>query len=316
MNLKNVIFFTSETLDETSKKLLHQLEFMDVTPFWNPTGEDLLQIDINQSLIVSDTASGSHYAAKQGIPYIEKWNEALQNNDSPKPVCYYDAISALHYPYLLNQWKRAHHIPIEAITSNRLVMKELSIEDYKELYTIRQNPSIQAKLPALESLETELEKHQHYIQYQYEFFDYGLWGLYRKDGTLIGQAGIQNHEYQNETWLELSYLVAPEYQRNGYATEAILAIYEFVVNDLEINRLLAIIANNNLPSIRTAMNLGMKKKEAAKHQGFDCHYYVIDNINDFLVCYKNEQKRVNAAKSAFKKAMKHPVQEVYSRYRK
>ena len=140
--------------------------------------------------------------------------------------------------------------------------------------------------------------------------------MYDKNDILIGQAGIQNCEYQNETWLELSYLISPQFQRNGYATEAILAIYEYAVKELEQNRMVAIIANQNLASIRTAMNLGMKKREVTEHLGFPCHYYVINDIKDFLTRYKREQKRVQAAKSAYRNAMKHPVQEVYSRYRK
>ena len=71
-----------------------------------------------------------------------------------------------------------------------------------------------------------------------------------------------------------------------------------------------------MPSIKTAMNLGMKRCEEVEHLGFPCNYYIIDDIKDFVVRYHSEQKRAKAAKSAFRNAMKHPVQEVYSRYKK
>lgn len=316
MRLKYIIFITTNKINEDSCLLLHNLELMEIHSLWNPSAEEVHSLPSDTTLVVSDTELGAQFAGSHKFPYILKWDETNSVSPTPKPVCYYDQIEALTCEYLTNQWKRAHHLPITITETRRLILKELSLEDYEKLYFIREKKSMISFLPVQDTLENELAKHKHYIMYQYEFFDYGLWGVYLKDGTLIGQAGIQNQEYRNQTILELSYLIGPEYQRKGYATEAILAIYDYVVSNLQQNRLLAIIAKNNLPSIKTAMNLGMKRCEEVEHLGFPCNYYIIDDIKDFVVRYHSEQKRAKAAKSAFRNAIKHPVQEVYSRYKK
>lgn len=316
MKLEYIIFITPNKLNDLSCQLMHNLDMMEIHSLWNPKEEDVHSIPSETALVVSDTELGTQFAAHHHFPYILKWDETNPVSPVPKPVCYFDQIENLTCEYLSNQWKRAHHLPITVTATKRLILKELTLEDFETLYTIRDMETMRSSLPAQDTLENELEKHKHYITYQYEFFDYGLWGVYLKDGTLIGQAGIQNQEYHNQTILELSYLIAPEYQKKGYATEAVLAIYDYVVSNLKQERLLAIIAKNNLPSIKTAMNLGMKRCEEVEHLGFSCNYYIIDDIRDFVVRYHSEQKRVNAAKSAFRSAMKHPVQEVYSKYKK
>lgn len=313
MHLKNLLFF-SEHMNEISELSCYQdLKKHGLSLFLN-TIHDIKKLSPYETLLVADSRLGVSYAVQTQIPYIEKWTEGQVSSSVQKPVCYYDDIAHLDYKYLENQWKRAHHLPLVIAATKRIQLRELTLEDIPGLYQIRKTESMKKVLPALDSLETELEKHRHYIACQYEFFDYGLWGIFLPDNTLIGQAGIENMEYHGQVMLELSYLIAPDYQQQGYATEAILAIYQYIEKSLQLNQLAARIAKNNLPSIRTAMNLGMKRKESTLYCGFDCNYYIQDNIHDFLVFYKSEQKRVKAARAAFQSAKKNPVQSVYSRY--
>lgn len=313
MQLKNILFF-SDTINNVSElPCQEELKRHGLSLFCNPIHYNK-ELSLEETLLVADTKTGVSYAVHNQIPYIEKWTEAQMSASSFKPVCYYDDILSLTYGYLENQWRRAHHLPLTIATTSRIHLQELTLEDIPVLYQIRETESIRKILPPLDSLEIELEKHRHYITCQYEFFDYGLWGVFLLDGTLIGQAGIENMEYNGNTMLELSYLIAKKYQQQGYATETILSIYKYVSESLEINQLAARIAGNNLPSIRTAMNLGMKRKESTLYRGFQCNYYIQENIHDFLIFYESEQKRRKAAKSAFQSARKHPVQKVYGRY--
>lgn len=314
MNLDTILFFSDTYEQEPKLVFLEQLHQDGCHVYWNPAHSASLSLDKANTLIVTDHELGAAYANHNQIPYIEKWSDTYSHL-SRKPVCYYDDISQLTVDYLENQWKRAHGLPATISNTQRLILRELSNQDIPYLYKIREKNEILAHLPPLESLETELEKHTYYIKNQYEFFDYGLWGVFLQNGTLIGQAGIQNHEYHNRSMLELSYLIDPEYQKQGYATEAILAIYQYAIDHLECNQMIAIIAKNNLASIKTAMNLGMKRMESIEYLGKSCNYYVNDNLSDFLVFYQSEQRRVQAARSAFAYAQEKPVQEVYKPYR-
>lgn len=315
MKLSLVIFYSLRSLNHISCKLLENLTLMDIRYYWNPSPADVISLNPKETLVVSDTLEGISFAEHHHLPYIQLWDETSVPSQTARPVCYYDRIESLSCAYLENQWRRANHLPITVAKNSRLNLTELTLDDYRILYKILKDETIAPKLPPLDSLEIQLEKHQQYITYQYEFFDYGLWGIFRKNGELIGQAGIQNYEYHGKTMLELSYVIAPAHQRKGYATEAILAIYEYIITNLEQNQVLAIIAKNNQASIKTAMNLGMKRHEEVEHLGFCCNYYILGNIKDFLVCYEKEQKRTIAAKSALRSALKKPVQEVYTKYR-
>lgn len=346
MQLNTLLIFSNEYTETSDFSFSNELKNRGIHITTNPALNHEFRkiLDPNRTLVVTDNEVGCNFAIQHNIPFILKWNEnnlcftqSTNSLKTTKPTCYYDDIQLLDYQYFLNQWKRSHHFPLTIAKTGRIELRELTMEDIPVLYQLRKNDSFSKTLPALDSLEVELEKHLHYIPYQYEFFDYGLWGIFISDSEpthlphntplktkkeqcnahpntiLIGQAGIENIEYQDETLLELSYLIHPHYQRQGYATESILAIYRYITESLELNKAIAIIAKNNLPSIKIAMNLGMKRKESVMHCGFDCNYYVIDNIHDFLVCYDSEQKRVRAAKSAFQKAVKKTVQSVYSR---
>lgn len=314
MKLNTILFFSDTYEQEPELNVLEELHQSGCHVYWNPAHSATLSLDKQNTLIVTDHELGAAYANHNQIPYIEKWSDTYSYL-SQKPICYYDNISQLTVDYLENQWRRAHGLPLTIANTTRLTLRELTNHDIPTLYQIREKKEILAYLPQLESLEIELDKHTSYIKNQYEFFDYGLWGVFLQNGTLIGQAGIQNHEYQSKSMLELSYLIAPEYQKQGYATEAILAIYQYAIEHLECNQMIAIIAKNNLASIKTAMNLGMKRMESVEYLGQHCNYYLNNNLSDFLVIYESEQRRVQAARSAFEYAQEKPVQEVYKRYR-
>lgn len=314
MKLDTILFFSDTYEHEPDLIFLKKLHENGCHVYWNPEHSATLSLDKSTTLIVTEHELGAAYANHNHIPYIEKWCDTYSYL-CQKPVCYYDDIRQLTVEYLENQWKRAHRLPLTIAHTKRLTLRELTNYDIPYLYKIREKKEILAHLPALESLETELDKHNAYIKNQYEFFDYGLWGVFLHNGTLIGQAGIQNHEYHNSSMLELSYLIAPEYQKQGYATESILAVYQYAIEHLECNQMIAIIAKNNLASMKTAMNLGMKRMESVEYLGRFGNYYLNDNLTDFLVFYDSEQRRAQAARSAYAYAQEKPVQEVYKRYR-
>lgn len=314
MKLDTILFFSDTYEQEPDLIFLEHLRQKEYLVYWNPAHSATLSLDKTTTLIVTDHELGAAYANHNQIPYIEKWSDTYSYL-SQKPVCYYDNINQLSADYLENQWRRAHGLPITIAHTERLNIRELTNDDIPYLYQIREKKESLEHLPQLESLEIELEKHTAYIKNQYEFFDYGLWGVFLQNRTLIGQAGIQNHEYHDSSMLELSYFIAPEYQKQGYATEAILAVYRYAIEHLEYNQMIAIIAKNNLASIKTAMNLGMKRMESIEYFGRSCNYYLNDNLIDFLVFYESEQRHAQAARSAYAYAQEKPVQEVYKRYR-
>ncbi|HEV7678405.1 MAG TPA: GNAT family N-acetyltransferase [Candidatus Dormibacteraeota bacterium] len=84
---------------------------------------------------------------------------------------------------------------------------------------------------------------------------YGQWVLeLRETGEAIGRSGL----YNPEGWpgLEAGWVVAPEHQGKGYATEAGAASLRFAFEKLGADHVISLIYQDNLPSIGVAKRLG------------------------------------------------------------
>lgn len=84
---------------------------------------------------------------------------------------------------------------------------------------------------------------------------YGQWVLTLKDsGEVIGRSGL----YNPEGWpgLEVGYVIAPEHQGRGYATEAARAALRYAVDVVRAERVISLILVGNVSSQRVAEKLG------------------------------------------------------------
>jgi len=60
---------------------------------------------------------------------------------------------------------------------------------------------------------------------------------------------------------EVGYLLGREHWGNGYATEAALAVRDWALAELGLERLIALIYPDNVRSIRVAQKLGMEDED-------------------------------------------------------
>lgn len=73
--------------------------------------------------------------------------------------------------------------------------------------------------------EDEAEYQQAYITHMYGYYGYGMWLVFdRATGTLIGRAGLEHRDFDEQTELEMGYVIAPAWQGQGIATEICSAI--------------------------------------------------------------------------------------------
>lgn len=62
----------------------------------------------------------------------------------------------------------------------------------------------------------------------YVYYGYGMWLVCdRENGEIIGRAGLNTQEIEDEIVLEMGYLIRQEYQRQGYAYEVCTAIMDY-----------------------------------------------------------------------------------------
>ena len=80
----------------------------------------------------------------------------------------------------------------------------------------------------------------------------------KNEDMLIGDIGI--HFLEDNAQVEIGYTLAPSYQGQGYAIEALKAVINYLFSDLKKHRITASVDPNNTKSIRLLEKLGMRKE--------------------------------------------------------
>ncbi|MER7501831.1 GNAT family N-acetyltransferase [Nonomuraea pusilla] len=102
----------------------------------------------------------------------------------------------------------------------------------------------------------------------YEEHGYGLWIVtVRETGEFAGNCGLTRQNVEGEILTEVGYLVPARPQGRGYATEAALACRDHARDVLGVDRLIAIIHPENVPSQRVAGKLGLTFERTAAYNG-------------------------------------------------
>ncbi len=90
---------------------------------------------------------------------------------------------------------------------------------------------------------------------------YGLWIVETHDGRFLGDCGLTWQEVNGRMELEVGYHVTLAAHGQGYATEAAEACRDFARDELNVERLVAIIHPDNAASRRVAEKIGMRHIE-------------------------------------------------------
>lgn len=173
--------------------------------------------------------------------------------------------------------------PVEIAKTERLWIRETIVEDIEALYMISKSCTSNAFLqPIQKSLEEEMAFMNAYISHAYAFYDYGLWTvLEQKSGKVLGRVGLTPSKILEDA-VEFAYLIGKDFQRQGYAKEAGNAVISYAFEVLDLEELHVLIAEDNLPSLRTAQSLGfleaLEDVKIEKNQSLK-HYRIKNNNN-------------------------------------
>jgi ribosomal-protein-alanine N-acetyltransferase len=90
----------------------------------------------------------------------------------------------------------------------------------------------------------------------YKKYGFGLWGVIdKKTDMLIGHCGLA--WLQDNSDIELAYLLYKDYWGRGLASEAASACLNYGLNELGLKRIVALVYPQNVPSIKIIEKLGM-----------------------------------------------------------
>ena len=156
---------------------------------------------------------------------------------------------------------RKKGLPVQIARTRRLVIREIVAEDVPYLFEIFQQPGIKDMMRPPRTLEEEQEFMRAYISHAYAFYDYGLWCVLEKEsGKIVGEAGLFPSERVKDA-VEMGYIIAPDFQRRGYAAECGEAVLAYAFHTLDLEEIHLFTDRDNQASLRTAKRLGFQVLE-------------------------------------------------------
>lgn len=193
-----------------------------------------------------------------GIPYAVEQIEELEEEDWER------------------LYRRLVKLPWHIAETRRCRLREMTAADTDRLYEIYDAAEITRYMePLLEDREKERHYIEDYRRCVYEFYSYGMWVIEEKEsGQVIGRAGIeakvierdgktdgQSGTEMREETLELGYMVALPWQRQGIAYEVCGAVLDYVRREIGSVSVTARTLPDNLPSVRLLTKLGFQRSQ-------------------------------------------------------
>lgn len=119
---------------------------------------------------------------------------------------------------------------------------------------------------------------------RYERDGYAFWlAEHKETGQPIGQMGLLNQEVNDETLLEIGYMVHPSHWRQGYAHETTCAIRDYAFESLDREKVVSLIAPANIPSQRVALKYGAKPERFVRWRDEDCLVFGLTRQSDLKI---------------------------------
>lgn len=147
------------------------------------------------------------------------------------------------------------------IETQRLLLRELSPEDFDALYAVLADSDIMQHYP----YTFDAGRVQRWIAWNMERYQkdgFGLWAVVLKEsGEMIGDCGLTMQNINGSIQPEIGYHIAKAHQRQGYAREAARACRDWAFENTPFNRVYSYMKKANIPSSATARASGMRLVE-------------------------------------------------------
>lgn len=160
------------------------------------------------------------------------------------------------------------------LETDRLVLREMSQDDFRDLAEILQNPNVMYAY-GHDFSDSDVQDWLDRQTARYGKYGFGLWAMILKStGEMIGQAGLTMQHYKDKEVMEIGYHIKERFWHQGYAQEAASGCKEYAFEHLGEDKVHAIIKSDNTASIKVAERIGMCKEDE-----FTTRYYSGDMLH-------------------------------------
>ncbi|MEI9912504.1 MAG: GNAT family N-acetyltransferase [Bacteroidota bacterium] len=179
--------------------------------------------------------------------------------------------------------------PFPVLTTERLVLRQLTAEDEKEIFALRTDDAVNKYLDRLKARSVEearkfIQKINKNISNNVAVF----WGIaYKDEDVLIGTACYWNIIKENDR-AEIGYELLPEHQGKGIMQEAIAAIIDYGFDTMKLHVIEAVAQKDNQRSLHLLQKFNFtrdteqEKKMEGMEEYKDANIYSLRSIDRYI----------------------------------
>ncbi len=158
---------------------------------------------------------------------------------------------------------------MSVLTTDRLALREMVDGDLDSIATLLGDEDVMRYYPRPKT-RGEARGWIAWNRSLYRQHGFGLWIMTLiAGGGFVGECGLTIQRVDNVNEVEVGYHVMPEYQHRGYAVEAAAACLRVAGERFGIDRVIAVINPDNLPSRRVAERIGLRPEKHSTMYGHD-----------------------------------------------
>ncbi|MCR4758126.1 MAG: GNAT family N-acetyltransferase, partial [Butyrivibrio sp.] len=209
-------------------------------------------------LVVTDKDSFAKKLMNAGVPVVGVSGDFNKDQEFDGLKYVFAEIDEVDIDSYVKAYQRYVGEPWFILETERLILRETTLEDVDEFYSLYKDPEMTQYMEGLfENPEDEKRYQKDYIDKVYGLMGFGIWTVIRKeDKRIIGRAGFSVRNGFDE--IELGFLIGKEFQRKGYAFEACSAIMDYGKNILLFDKVQTLVKAENQVSIHICEKLGFK----------------------------------------------------------
>jgi RimJ/RimL family protein N-acetyltransferase len=143
------------------------------------------------------------------------------------------------------------------LQTERLILRQLTPADLDDMAALLGDPEVMRYYPRPKTRDEAMGWIEWNLR-NYAEHGFGLWGLVlREEGTFAGDCGLTVQQVEGEAFVEVGYHVRKDLWRRGLASEAVAACRDFAFDTAGVERLIALIRPENVPSRGVAEKIGL-----------------------------------------------------------
>ena len=153
------------------------------------------------------------------------------------------------------------------LETKRLLLRRLLPTDFDDLFVLYSDPEVRHYFPegTLTREETQ-EELEWFLNGHPQHPELGLWAtIHKQTGRFIGRCGLLPWTIDEQYEVEVAYMIAKEFWRQGLGTEAAQGILDYGFDTLGLSRLICLIDHDNIASQKVATHIDM----AFEKEGMD-----------------------------------------------